>query len=56
MRVADMLGLPSRCMCGFLNGNVGVMKTMMGELTDSTNMAQAFALFPIIWSIGGFVG
>ncbi|KAG2751110.1 MFS general substrate transporter [Suillus brevipes Sb2] len=46
----------SRCMCGFLNGNVGVMKTMMGELTDSTNMAQAFALFPIVWSIGGFVG
>ncbi|KAG1774828.1 major facilitator superfamily domain-containing protein [Suillus placidus] len=46
----------SRCMCGFLNGNVGVMKTMMGELTDSTNMAQAFALFPIVWCIGGFVG
>ncbi|KAG1848762.1 major facilitator superfamily domain-containing protein [Suillus subalutaceus] len=46
----------SRCMCGFLNGNVGVMKTMMGELTDSTNMAQAFALFPIVGSLGGFVG
>ncbi|KAG1882570.1 major facilitator superfamily domain-containing protein [Suillus subluteus] len=46
----------SRCMCGFLNGNVGVMKTMMGELTDSTNMAQAFALIPIIWSLGGFLG
>jgi MFS family permease len=46
----------SRCVCGFLNGNVGVMKTMMGELTDSTNMAQAFALFPIIWSLGGFIG
>ncbi|KAG1798564.1 major facilitator superfamily domain-containing protein [Suillus plorans] len=46
----------SCCMCGFLNGNVGVMKTMMGELTDSTNMAQAFALFPIVWCIGGFTG
>ncbi|KAG1882569.1 MFS general substrate transporter [Suillus subluteus] len=46
----------SRCMCGFLNGNVGVMKTMMGELTDSTNMAQAFALFPIVGSLGSFVG
>ncbi|KAG1748656.1 major facilitator superfamily domain-containing protein [Suillus lakei] len=46
----------SRCMCGFLNGNIGVMKTMMGELTDSTNMAQAFSLIPIIWSLGGFVG
>ncbi|KAG2127825.1 MFS general substrate transporter [Suillus cothurnatus] len=46
----------SRCMCGFLNGNVGTMKTMMGELTDSTNMAQAFAMIPVVWSLGGFLG
>ncbi|KAG1767185.1 MFS general substrate transporter [Suillus placidus] len=46
----------SRCMCGVLNGNVSVMKTMVGELTDSTNMAQGFALIPIMWCIGGFVG
>ncbi|KAG1745816.1 MFS general substrate transporter [Suillus paluster] len=46
----------SRCMCGVLNGNVGVMKTMMAELTDSTNMAQGFALIPIVWSIGCCVG
>jgi hypothetical protein len=43
-------------MCGFLNGNVGTMKTMMGELTDSTNMAQAFAMIPVVWSLGGFLG
>ncbi|KAG1744697.1 MFS general substrate transporter [Suillus paluster] len=46
----------SRCMCGILNGNVGVMRTMMGELTDSTNMAQGFALIPVVWCIGSFVG
>ncbi|KAG1746529.1 MFS general substrate transporter [Suillus paluster] len=46
----------SRCMCGILNGNAGVMKTMVGELTDSTNMAQGFALIPIVWCIGSFVG
>ncbi|KAG2070411.1 MFS general substrate transporter [Suillus decipiens] len=46
----------SRCMCGFVNGNVGVMKTMIGELTDSTNMAQAFAFVPVIWSLGSVVG
>ncbi|KAG2739772.1 MFS general substrate transporter [Suillus brevipes Sb2] len=46
----------SRCVCGFLNGNIGVMKTMIGESTDSTNMAQAFALIPIVWSLGGFIG
>ncbi|KAJ8595484.1 MFS general substrate transporter [Rhizopogon salebrosus TDB-379] len=46
----------SRIVCGVLNGNVGVMKTMVGELTDSTNMAQGFALIPIIWCIGAFIG
>ncbi|KIK48308.1 hypothetical protein CY34DRAFT_798414 [Suillus luteus UH-Slu-Lm8-n1] len=46
----------SRCMCGVLNGNVSVMTTMVGELTDSTNMAQGFALIPIMWCIGGFIG
>ncbi|KAG1906449.1 MFS general substrate transporter [Suillus fuscotomentosus] len=46
----------SRCVCGVLNGNIGVMKTMLGELTDSTNMAQAFSLIPIVWSLGNFLG
>ncbi|KAG2155855.1 MFS general substrate transporter [Suillus bovinus] len=46
----------SRAMCGLLNGNTVVMKTMVGELTDSTNMTQAFAMFPIVWCIGGFIG
>ncbi|EGN99358.1 hypothetical protein SERLA73DRAFT_108813 [Serpula lacrymans var. lacrymans S7.3] len=46
----------SRCICGMLNGNSGVMKSMMGELTDSTNMAQAFALIPIVWCAGAAFG
>jgi len=46
----------SRCVCGVLNGNIGVLKTVMGELTDSTNMAQGFALIQIFWRIGSLVG
>ncbi|KAG1740054.1 MFS general substrate transporter [Suillus lakei] len=46
----------SRCMCGVLNGNLGVLKTMMAELTDSTNMAQGFVLIQIFWRVGTFVG
>ncbi|KAG1740051.1 MFS general substrate transporter [Suillus lakei] len=46
----------SRCMCGALNGNVGILKTVVAELTDSTNMAQGFALIPIFWRFGTFVG
>ncbi|KAG0707245.1 MFS general substrate transporter [Suillus ampliporus] len=46
----------SRCLCGVLNGNLGVLKTIVAELTDSTNMAQAFALMPVAWKVGIFVG
>jgi hypothetical protein len=43
-------------MCGILNGNAGVMKIVVSELTDSTNMAQGFALIPVFWYTGAFVG
>jgi len=46
----------SRCVTGALNGNIGVMKSMMGELTDVTNRAQGFALLPMISSIGVVAG
>ncbi|KAK2467254.1 hypothetical protein APHAL10511_000803 [Amanita phalloides] len=41
-----------RCLQGTFNGNIGVSKTVMGELTDKTNIADAFALMPVMWSIG----
>ncbi|KAF8837652.1 MFS general substrate transporter [Paxillus ammoniavirescens] len=46
----------SRCVTGALNGNIGVTKSMMGELTDVTNRAQGFAFLPLIWSIGVVLG
>ncbi|KAJ7667205.1 major facilitator superfamily domain-containing protein [Mycena rosella] len=36
----------SRCLCGLLNGNLGVMKSVMGDLTDRTNRAEGFAYLP----------
>ncbi|KAI6025166.1 hypothetical protein PISMIDRAFT_90617 [Pisolithus microcarpus 441] len=42
----------SRCIAGALNGNVGVMKSIVGEITDTTNMARAFALIPIVFFAG----
>ncbi|KAF8135016.1 MFS general substrate transporter [Boletus edulis] len=42
----------SRCIAGILNGNVGVMKGMLSDLTDHTNMAQVFTLVPPIFSVG----
>ncbi|PFH46777.1 hypothetical protein AMATHDRAFT_88127, partial [Amanita thiersii Skay4041] len=46
----------SRCLSGFFNGNLGVTKSTMGDLTDSTNRAEGFALFPIMWAAGASVG
>ncbi|KAJ7039692.1 major facilitator superfamily transporter [Mycena alexandri] len=46
----------SRCLCGLLNGNVGVMKSAMGDLTDRSNRAEGFAYLPIVWAIGASVG
>ncbi|KAF8135017.1 MFS general substrate transporter [Boletus edulis] len=49
---ARLKGCPSRCIAGVLNGNVGVMKSMLGDLTDHTNMAKVFTLVPPIFCIG----
>ncbi|KAJ7881027.1 major facilitator superfamily transporter [Mycena olivaceomarginata] len=38
----------SRCLCGLLNGNIGVMKSTMGDLTDRSNRAEGFAYLPSI--------
>jgi len=46
----------SRCLTGLLNGNTGVIKSIMGELTDSTNRAEGFALLPMAWGFGATIG
>jgi len=46
----------SRCIQGVFNGNLGVSKTVIAEVTDSTNIADAFAMMPLIWSLGSTIG
>jgi len=46
----------SRCLCGLLNGNIGVMKSALGDLTDHTNRAQGYAFIPVAWSVGASIG
>ncbi|OZJ03734.1 hypothetical protein BZG36_04148 [Bifiguratus adelaidae] len=46
----------SRCLCGALNGNVGVSKSVLGEITDHTNQPMAFAMFGFCWGVGGIAG
>ena len=46
----------SRSLNGALNGNIGVIKSIMGEITDATNVARSFAYQPIAWSTGATLG
>ena len=39
-----------------LNGNAGVMKSMVAELTDETNKARGFALLSVAWAVGCTLG
>jgi MFS family permease len=41
---------------GALNGNVGVIKSSLGELSDHTNEARVFSLLPPSWTIGAALG
>ena len=49
----------SRLLNGIVNGNLGVIKSMIAELTDESNIARGFSLMPMARSLGfiiGFVG
>jgi MFS family permease len=48
--------LSMRTLCGFLNGNVGVVKSMLGEMTDATNRGQAFAYWESAYGLGTIFG
>ncbi|KAI8343212.1 major facilitator superfamily domain-containing protein [Chlamydoabsidia padenii] len=42
----------SRALCGIMNGNGAVARSMVSEITDSTNRAKAFSIFGFCWGIG----
>jgi hypothetical protein len=46
----------SRFLSGALNGNVGVVKSVLAELADDSNVAQAFSLLPLVFVIGQVIG
>ncbi|ORX95889.1 MFS general substrate transporter [Basidiobolus meristosporus CBS 931.73] len=46
----------ARCVSGLLNGNIGVVKTVIGELTDHTNQSKGFSLLSLTWGVGVIVG
>eukprot|EP01135_Chromosphaera_perkinsii_P001401 Nk52_evm2s167 gene=Nk52_evmTU2s167 len=48
--------LASRTLNGMLNGNDGVIKVYLREVTDSTNQAAAFSYISFCWGFGAIIG
>ncbi|KAF5349730.1 hypothetical protein D9756_008955 [Leucocoprinus leucothites] len=46
----------SRCLYGLLNNVEATVKTSIGEITDESNRADAFAVLSIPWVLGGTMG
>ncbi|ORX86491.1 MFS general substrate transporter, partial [Basidiobolus meristosporus CBS 931.73] len=51
-----IMAITGRSLAGLLNGNIGVIKSMLAEMTDATNRAKAFTLLPLVWGVGSVVG
>ncbi|PHH90068.1 hypothetical protein CDD83_4607 [Cordyceps sp. RAO-2017] len=51
------IALLGRALGGLLNGNIGVIQTMVGELvTKPEHEPRAFSVMPFVWSIGTIIG
>ncbi|RKL04955.1 hypothetical protein BFJ68_g10811 [Fusarium oxysporum] len=51
------VALFGRLLGGLLNGNIGVIQTMVGELvTKPEHEPRAYSIMPFVWSIGTIVG
>ncbi|KAI1503923.1 major facilitator superfamily domain-containing protein [Biscogniauxia marginata] len=51
------IALFGRAVGGLLNGNIGVIQTMVGELvTKPEHEPRAYSVMPFVWSIGTIIG
>ena len=41
---------------GALNGSIGVARTAVKEISDSTNEGRAYSIMGLTWSLGGIIG
>ncbi|KAK7693338.1 hypothetical protein QCA50_002906 [Cerrena zonata] len=48
--------LIARALGGFFSGNIAVIHSVLGEITDSTNQAIAFPIYGLCWPFGAIVG
>jgi hypothetical protein len=41
---------------GLFSGNVAVLHSVLGELTDASNQAIAFPIYGLTWPLGAIIG
>ncbi|KAI6043088.1 major facilitator superfamily domain-containing protein [Pisolithus marmoratus] len=46
----------ARSLGGLFSGNLAVIHSVLGEITDSTNQARAIPIYALMWPIGSVVG
>ncbi|KAH9901278.1 MFS general substrate transporter [Cubamyces lactineus] len=58
MGVSTTLGgvILARCLGGLFSGNIAVIHSVLGEITDSTNQSIAFPLYGLCWPLGAIIG
>ncbi|GLI77446.1 hypothetical protein PoHVEF18_005736 [Penicillium ochrochloron] len=65
MLISIMLGMSqtltmvliSRALIGLMNGNVGILRTMVAEIVPQRELQpRAFSLMPLVWTIGSIFG
>ncbi|ODQ82340.1 hypothetical protein BABINDRAFT_164149 [Babjeviella inositovora NRRL Y-12698] len=51
------MALFSRSLMGALNGNIGVLRTVLGEIAvERKHQAIAFSTLPLLWNVGSVIG
>ncbi|KII88700.1 hypothetical protein PLICRDRAFT_110564 [Plicaturopsis crispa FD-325 SS-3] len=48
--------LVARCLAGLFSGNVAVIHSVLGELTDETNQSVAYPIYGLFWPLGAIIG
>ena len=51
-----MFALTMRALAGGLSGNVPVLQSVVGDITDKTNEVRAFSIFDGSWNIAQISG
>jgi MFS family permease len=52
----NLFFIASRGMHGALKGNIGIVTSVIAELTNETNIARGFSLLPMTWAFGYVIG